>query len=71
MIGWSIWGVVEAAALGTTGVRRRSSSTMPPHVMATVIDDATLKHITHILDKLGAPNHTAAVDRARVLDLLR
>jgi LuxR family maltose regulon positive regulatory protein len=29
------------------------------------------KHITHILDKLGAPNRTAAVDRARALDLLR
>jgi LuxR family maltose regulon positive regulatory protein len=29
------------------------------------------KHITHILDKLGAANRTAAVDRARALDLLR
>ena len=29
------------------------------------------KHITHILDKLGANNRTAAVDRARSLDLLR
>ena len=29
------------------------------------------KHITHILDKLGASNRTAAVDRARTLDLLR
>lgn len=28
------------------------------------------KHITHILDKLGAANRTAAVDRARALDLL-
>jgi LuxR family maltose regulon positive regulatory protein len=28
------------------------------------------KHMTHILDKLGAPNRTAAVDRARALDLL-
>ena len=29
------------------------------------------KHITHILDKLGAANRTAAVDRARALGLLR
>jgi len=29
------------------------------------------KHITHILDKLGAKNRTAAVDRARSLGLLR
>ena len=29
------------------------------------------KHITHILDKLGSANRTAAVDRARALDLLR
>jgi len=29
------------------------------------------KHVTHILDKLGASNRTAAVDRARALDLLR
>jgi LuxR family maltose regulon positive regulatory protein len=29
------------------------------------------KHITHILDKLGVANRTAAVDRARALDLLR
>lgn len=28
------------------------------------------KHITHILDKLGVPNRTAAVDRARSLGLL-
>ncbi len=28
------------------------------------------KHITHILDKLGVANRTAAVERARVLDLL-
>lgn len=29
------------------------------------------KHITHILDKLGAPNRTAAVDRSRALGLIR
>ena len=28
------------------------------------------KPITHILDKLGVPNRTAAVDRARSLGLL-
>ena len=28
------------------------------------------KHVTHILDKLGATNRTAAVARARALDLL-
>ncbi len=33
--------------------------------------DTVKRHVTHILDKLGAANRTQAVTRARELELLR
>jgi LuxR family maltose regulon positive regulatory protein len=33
--------------------------------------DTVKRHVTHILDKLGAANRTQAVTRARELGLLR
>ena len=32
--------------------------------------DTVKKHVTHVLDKLGAANRTEAVARARQLDLI-
>ena len=32
--------------------------------------DTVKKHVTHVLDKLGATNRTEAVARARQLDLI-
>jgi LuxR family maltose regulon positive regulatory protein len=33
--------------------------------------DTVKKHVSRVLDKLGAANRTEAVARARLLDLLR
>ena len=33
--------------------------------------DTVKKHVSHVMDKLGAANRTEAVARARELDLIR
>ena len=46
----------------------RSNREIAEEIVVTL--DTVKKHVTHVLDKLGASNRTAAVSRARELGLL-
>ena len=47
----------------------RSNKTIADELVITL--DTVKRHVTHVLDKLGAANRTQAVARARALGLLR
>jgi len=47
----------------------RSNQAIAEELVITL--DTVKRHVTHILDKLGAANRTQAVTRARALGLLR
>jgi LuxR family transcriptional regulator, maltose regulon positive regulatory protein len=57
---------LEVLALLATGKANRA---IADELVITL--DTVKRHVTHILDKLGVPNRTAAVTRARELGLLR
>ena len=46
----------------------RSNQAIAAELVVTL--DTVKKHVTHLLDKLGATNRTEAVARARELDLI-
>jgi len=46
----------------------RSNQAIAGHLVVTL--DTVKKHVTHLLDKLGAANRTEAVTRARQLGLI-
>ena len=46
----------------------RSNQAIAAELVVTL--DTVKKHVTHVLDKLGAANRTEAVARARQLDLI-
>jgi len=54
--------VLEMLAAG------RSNQAIAGHLVVTL--DTVKKHVTHLLDKLGAANRTEAVTRARQLGLI-
>jgi ATP/maltotriose-dependent transcriptional regulator MalT len=56
----------QAAGLPAAG---RSNQQIADELV--VVLDTVKKHVSHILDKLGAANRTQAVARARALGLLR
>jgi LuxR family transcriptional regulator, maltose regulon positive regulatory protein len=47
----------------------RSNQRIAEELVVTI--DTVIKHVSHVLDKLGAGNRTEAVARARQLGLLR
>jgi LuxR family maltose regulon positive regulatory protein len=57
---------LEVLALVATG---RSNQQIAEELVVAL--DTTKKHVSHLLDKLGATNRTQAVARARELQLLR
>ncbi len=46
----------------------RSNQAIASELVVTV--DTVKKHVSHVLDKLGAANRTQAADRARQLGLI-
>jgi LuxR family transcriptional regulator, maltose regulon positive regulatory protein len=58
--------VLEVLGLLAAGM---SNPRAPKRLVITL--DTVKRHVTHILDKLGAANRTQAVTRARELRLLR
>jgi len=58
----------ELEVLGLLAVGRSNQQIAEELVVAL---DTVKKHVSHVLDKLGAANRTQAVARARELQLLR